>query len=399
MLKINRNQVVFGISSEDNQINEILPVDTSRNAIMSDSELIFILALQHAPNLGDSTAKKLIQHLGSAEAVLKERKERLLRIDGVGNTKLKDLNASVLLKAAEEEMKFIKNNNIQCSYFKDENYPEKLKHCIDGPILLFSRGNINLKNKKVISIVGTRKITPQGVDFCEQLIEDLAPLDPVIISGFAYGVDITAQKAAVKNGLQTVGCLAHGLNQIYPKSHFKYVSSIEEHGGFYTDFWSSNAFERNNFLKRNRIIAGLSEATIVIESAEKGGSLVTADIANSYDREVFAVPGRPKDPQSKGCNNLIKSQNAHLLSSAADLVYILNWDTQSRNSVVQKQLFIELDPNEQPIHDYLRENGKQQLDTIALHCELPTYKTAGLLLEMELKGAIRPLPGKLFEVI
>lgn len=366
---------------------------------MNDSELLYILALQHAPNLGDSTAKKLIHHLGSAEAVLKAKKESLLKIDGVGKIKLKDLNAPILLKAAEKEIKHIESNNVQCSYFKDRNYPEKLKHCLDGPILLFSRGNIDLKNKKIISIVGTRKITSQGAVFCEQLIEDLAPLDPVIISGFAYGVDITAQKAAVKNGLQTVGCLAHGLNQIYPKSHARFLPSIEEKGGFFTDFWSSDPFERNNFLKRNRIIAGLSEATIVIESAEKGGSLVTADIANSYNREVFAVPGRPTDLQSKGCNNLIKSQNAHLLNSAADLVYILNWEVTSKTAGVQKQLFIELDGQEQPIHNYLLENGKQQLDVIALHCEIPTYKAAGLLLEMELKGAIRPLPGKLFEAI
>jgi DNA processing protein len=366
---------------------------------MERSDLLYILALQNVPNLGDSTAKKLIRHLGSAEEVFKARKETLLKIDGIGKTKLKDLDVTENLRAAEAELKFVEDNDIQYSFFLDKTYPEKLKQCLDGPILLFSRGNIDLQNKKIISIVGTRRITTQGIAFCEQLIEDLSPLDPVIISGFAYGVDITAQKAAINHGLQTVGCLAHGLNQIYPKVHAKYVAQVEANGGFFTDFWSSNPFERNNFLKRNRIIAGLSEATIVIESAEKGGSLVTADIANSYDREVFAVPGRPKDSQSRGCNNLIKSQNAHLLSGAADLVYILNWDTQSRNSAVQKQLFIELDGNEKPIHNYLRENGKQQLDTIALHCELPTYKAAGLLLEMELKGAIRPLPGKLFEAI
>ncbi len=366
---------------------------------MKYTELHYILALQNVANLGDSTAKKLIRHLGSAEAVFKSKKESLLKIDGIGSHKLKDMNLAEHLRAAEGELRFIEDNDIQFSYFLDKDYPEKLKHCLDGPILMFSRGNIDIKNKRIISVVGTRRITTQGTIFCEQLIEDLAPLDPVIVSGFAYGVDITAQKAAVKNGLQTIGCLAHGLNQIYPKAHSKYVSQIEANGGFFTDFWSSHAFERNNFLKRNRIIAGLSEATIVVESAEKGGSLVTADIANSYNREVFAVPGRPGDSQSRGCNNLIKSQNAHLISGAADLVYILNWDITSKATGVQKQLFVDLEPQEQPIHDYLIENGKQQLDTIALYCEIPTYKTAGLLLEMELKGAIRPLPGKLFEAI
>ena len=366
---------------------------------MKHSDLPYILALQNVPNLGDSTAKKLIRHLGSAEAVMKAKRESLLKIDGIGNTKLKDLHSSEHLKAAEDELKFIEDNNIEYAYFQDKEYPEKLKHCLDGPILLFSRGNIDLQNKKIISIVGTRKITTHGISFCEQLIEDLAPLNPVIVSGFAYGVDITAQKAAIKNELQTIGCLAHGLNQIYPKVHSKYVAQIESNGGFYTDFWSTNPFERTNFLKRNRIIAGLSEATVVIESAEKGGSLVTADIANSYNREVFAVPGRPGDTQSKGCNNLIKSQNAHLITGAADLVYILNWDLGTTAAGIQKQLFIDLDPQEEPIHNYLIENGKQQLDSIALHCEIPTYKAAGLLLEMELKGAVRPLPGKLFEAI
>ena len=366
---------------------------------MTQTELLYILALQNVSNLGDSTAKKLIRHLGSPEAVIKAKKETLLKIDGIGTTKLQDLHSPHHLRAAEDELRFIEDNNIEYSYFLDRDYPEKLKHCIDGPILLFSRGNIDLKNKKIISIVGTRKVTTQGIAFCEQLIEDLSPLSPVIISGFAYGVDITAQKAAINNALQTVGCLAHGLNQIYPKVHSRYVAAIESNGGFFTDFWSTHAFERTNFLKRNRIIAGLSEATIVIESAEKGGSLVTADIANSYNREVFAVPGRPGDSQSKGCNNLIKSQNAHLLTGAADLVYLLNWDTSPKTSGIQKQLFIELDPQEEPIHKYLVEYGKQQLDSIALHCDMPTYKAAGLLLEMELKGLIRPLPGKLFEVI
>lgn len=366
---------------------------------MEHPDLLYVLALQNVPNLGDSSAKKLIRKLGSARAVFNARKESLLKIDGVGSIKLKGLSSKERLLAAEAELNFIEKNNINCSYYQDENYPEKLKHCLDGPILLFSRGNIALKNKKIISIVGTRRVTTQGITFCEKFIEELAPLDPVIISGFAYGVDITAQKAAVKNGLQTIGCLAHGLNQIYPKVHERYVSQIEEHGGFYTDFWSTQDFDRNNFLKRNRIIAGLSEATVVIESAEKGGSLVTADIANSYDREVFAVPGRPTDSQSKGCNNLIKSQKAHLLTSAADLIYILNWDINPSAISVQKQLFIELEPQEQLVYDYLIEGGKQQLDIIALQCKIPTYKAAGVLLEMELKGSIRPLPGKLFEAI
>lgn len=366
---------------------------------MSSEELQYVLALQHIPNLGDTLAKKLIRHFGSAKNVLQQKKQNLLKIDGIGGYRLRDFFDATHLKAAEEELKFIEKNQIKVLYFKDQDYPDKLKHCLDGPVVLFQRGNINLKDQKIISVVGTRKITQSGVAFCEKFIEELSPLNPVIVSGFAYGVDITAQKAAVANKLQNIGCLAHGLNQIYPKVHQKYVASVEEHGGFFTDFWSSDKFDRNNFLKRNRIIAGLSEATVVIESAEKGGSLVTADIANSYNREVFAVPGRPSDKLSKGCNDLIKSQKAHLLNSAADLIYMLNWQPEESAKPIQKQLFVELDEEENNVLDFLQKEGKAQLDSIAINCNFPSYKTAGILINMELKGVVRPLPGKLFELI
>ncbi len=366
---------------------------------MTDNELIHILALQHVPNIGDITAKKLINHCGSVEAVFKEKKQNLLKIDGIGTVVISDLFNKEHITAAEEELEYIKENNITCLYFTDAEYPERLKHCIDSPILMFQSGNINLKNQHIISIVGTRKITSSGIDFCNALVEELAVFNPIIVSGFAYGTDITAQRAALKHNLQTIGCLAHGLNQIYPKVHKKYVADIEKHGGFFTDFWSSDAFDRNNFLKRNRIIAGLSEATIVIESAEKGGSLVTADIANSYNRDVFAVPGRITDKQSVGCNNLIKFQKAHLLSNPLDIPYMLNWELDSKDKPsVQKQLFVELSDDEKIIYNYLK-TDKQQLDIIALECSLPIFKVASILLNMELKGVVRPLPGKYFEVI
>jgi len=367
---------------------------------MTDNDLIYVLALQHVPKIGDLTAKKLINHCGSAEAVLKERKQNLLKIGGVGTTTLNELFSTSHLKEAEKELQFIKENQISCLYFTDDDYPEKLKHCIDGPILLFQSGNINLKNQRIISIVGTRKVTVNGIAFCEKLVEQLAPFNPVVVSGFAYGTDITAQKTALKHGLQTIGCLAHGLNQIYPPSHKKYVVEVEKHGGFFTDFWSTDVFDRNNFLKRNRIIAGLSEATVVIESAEKGGSLVTADIANSYNRDVFAVPGRVTDTQSAGCNNLIKYQKAHMLTNPLDVPYILNWKLEDdKKPTVQKQLFVELDDNEKTIYKYLKDNEKQMLDVIAIECDMPIFKVASILLNMELKGVVRPLPGKMFELI
>lgn len=365
---------------------------------MEVSDLQYVLALQHVPNLGDGTAKKLIRHCGSAEAVFKEKKASILKIGGVGNHKIQNLYDSIHLQEAEKELKFIERNNITCLYFEEEEYPEKLRHCLDGPILLFQRGKVDLRKKRIISMVGTRRATSAGLAFVEKFIEQLAPLDPVIVSGFAYGIDIASHRAAIKNGLQTLGCLAHGLNQIYPAVHEKYGHSVEENGGFLTDFWSRDAFDRRNFLKRNRIIAGLSEATVVVESAEKGGSLVTADIANSYNREVFAVPGRPTDSQSRGCNTLIKQQKAHLLTSAADLVYMLNWELEEKTAPVQKQLFVELEEEEQIVYYFLQSRGKEQLDLIALNCKIPTFKAASILLNMELKGMIRPLPGKLFEL-
>ncbi|TNJ47006.1 DNA-processing protein DprA [Tamlana fucoidanivorans] len=367
---------------------------------MTENDLLHTLTLQHVPNIGDITAKKLIAHCGSAEAVLKEKKSHLLKIDGIGVYTINELHEASHKVEAEKEMLFIKQNDIDVLYFEDAKYPEKLKHCIDAPILLFQTGNINLENQHIISVVGTRKITTQGIAFCEILMEQLAPFNPVIVSGFAYGTDITAHKFAIKNKLQTIACLAHGFNQMYPKIHKKYVADMEKNGGFFSDFWSSSNFDRNNFLKRNRVIAGLSEATIVIESAEKGGSLVTADIAHSYNRDVFAVPGRVTDSQSVGCNNLIKQQKAHMLSNPLDIPYMLNWKLEEEQQpAVQKQLFVELDTYEKEIYNYLKEHQKQQIDTIALHCKLPIFKLAGMLLNMELKGVVRPLPGKLFEAV
>lgn len=367
---------------------------------MTETELIAALRLQHAPYIGDITAKKLISTCGSTSAIFKDKLRNLQKIDGVGNFKLKGLFDREHLEAAEAEYEFIKKNEIEHSYFADIDFPAYLKHCIDGPILLFRRGNIDLAKKRIISIVGTRQVTSYGMAFCEELVESIAPLDPIIVSGFAYGVDICAQRAAVKHGLQTIGCLAHGLNQIYPKVHHKYISDIEKNGGFFTEFWSTSNPDRENFLKRNRIIAGMSEATIVIESAEKGGSLVTADIANSYNREVFAVPGRAKDKYSTGCNTLIKQQKAHMLTSAADLVYHLGWEIEKKETpTIQKQLFVELDDTEKSIYSYLQKDGKQLLDSISLECQIPVFKVSSTLLNMEMKGVIRPLPGKLFEAI
>ena len=367
---------------------------------INNNELIAVLRLQNIPKIGDVIAKKLISYCGSPSAVFENKRHQLLKIGGIGTYAIKHLYDEAYLKAAKTEFQFIQENGISYTYFMDQEYPAYLKHCLDGPILLFKRGNINMEGRKIISVVGTRNITSYGMAFCEKFIKDIAPLNPIIVSGFAYGIDICIQKTAIKYGLQTMGCLAHGLNQMYPKTHIKYSMAVEKNGGFLTEFWSSNRPERENFLKRNRIIAGISEATIVVESAEKGGSLVTADIAHSYNRDVFAVPGRVADKYSVGCNNLIKQQKAQIISSAADLIYVLGWELENQKAkAVQKQLFVQLDEKEEVIYSFLQERGKQLLDNIALECHISVFKVSAALLNMEMKGVVRPLPGKLFEAI
>ncbi|HEY4617869.1 MAG TPA: DNA-processing protein DprA [Flavobacterium sp.] len=366
---------------------------------MTEQDLFYLLSLKRIDGVGDIMAKKLLTHCGSAEAVFKTKTSQLAAIDGVGSMLMKSLKDKSVFEKANLELEFIKSNDINAVYFQEEKYPDRLKHCIDGPLLLFTSGNIDLKNRKIITIVGTRQITSYGTEFCRKLIEDIAPLDPIIVSGFAYGVDIVAHQLAMEYNLQTIGVLAHGLNQIYPKMHKRYVGKMEENGGFMTEFWSSSNPDKENFVRRNRIVAGMSEATIVIESADRGGSLITANMANDYNRDVFAVPGRVTDKYSQGCNNLIKTQKANVLTSAADLVYILNWDIQKETKPVQKQLFVTLEDDEQKVYDYLLKTGKELMDIIALRCDFPIYKISGMLLNMELKGVVRPLPGKMFEAI
>ncbi|WP_286969873.1 DNA-processing protein DprA [Flavobacterium sp. UBA4854] len=366
---------------------------------MTDQDLFSLLALLKVDGVGDILGKKLLHSFGSASDIFKAKNSQLATVDGIGSVLLKNLKDKTIFERAEKELLFIKNNTIQVSFFQDESYPERLKHCFDAPILLFTAGNIDLKNRKIISIVGTRQITSYGTDFCKKLIEEIAPLDPVIVSGFAYGVDIVAHQAAIDYNLQTIGVLAHGLNQIYPRTHKKYMAKMEENGGFITEFWSDSNPDKEKFVRRNRIVAGMTEATIVIESADRGGSLITANMANEYNRDVFAVPGRVTDKYSQGCNNLIKTQKANVLTSAADLIYMLNWDIKEKPKNIQKQLFVELESDEQKVYDFLQKDGKQLLDIIAIECEIPIFKLSGILIEMELKGVIRPLPGKLFESI
>ena len=269
---------------------------------MKEEKLLAVLRLQKCKAVGDILAKKLIVNVGDIAQIFNEKAAVLSKINGIGNHVLKHLFDKRNIELAEQEYLYIKEKNISYSYFLDDDYPQNLQHCVDSPLLLFKEGNLDFSNKRIISIVGTRNMTSYGRHFCNQLIEDLSEYNPIIVSGFAYGVDICAHKAALKNKLQTIAVLAHGFQHIYPKVHKKYTHSVIENGGFLTEFWHEDPPLREHFLRRNRIVAGISKATIIIESAVKGGSLVTADIANSYHRDVFAVPGRNTDTYSLGMN-------------------------------------------------------------------------------------------------
>ncbi len=375
-------------------------MDTNSRAFLAEEELLALLRLQITPHIGDQRAKKLISGCGNASAIFRRDKKWLLKKTGANGHILEGLFRAQYAHAAERELNFIRENNIRCISYQCPEYPKYLKHCRDSPILLFARGSFALSGQKIISLVGTRSSTRYGDSFCEAFIEALLPFRPVIVSGLAYGIDIAVHKAAIKHGLPTLAILAHGLNRLYPAVHSRYASKMEQNGGFITEFWSCSKPDRENFIKRNRIIAGISEATVLIESAEKGGGMITANMAHGYNRDVFAVPGRVGDPLSQGCNHLIKVQKAHMLTAVEDLVCVLGWDLDARQNLpLQAELFTRLDEQEQPVFDYLSREGKQLLDDIALNCSLPVSQTASLLFGMEMKGCIRPLPGKYFEVV
>lgn len=360
--------------------------------------MLYKIALSLIPGIGNVLAKNLIAYTGSVEAVFKEKKQNLTKIPGIGESLAKSISKAEVFHRAEKELKFIDRYKIKPYFYLDENYPYRLKEAGDAPIVLYTKGNIEFNTKKIISIVGTRKITNYGISNCERLIQELVERNhqAVIISGLAYGVDICAHKAALKNNLPTAGVLAHGLDTIYPAMHKNTAKQMLENGGLISEFTSETKMIPQNFVKRNRIIAALSDATIVIESAAKGGSLLTADMANSYNRDVFALPGKINDKYSEGCNRLIKSNRAVLLENVKDLEYILGWEEKKGQQIKQKMLEF-LTTEEQTIYNFLKTSGLTFIDEISHKTQIPIQKTSSLLLNMEFSGIIRSLPGKMYE--
>ena len=362
-------------------------------------KLLYKIALTKIPKVGAKTARELVSYCGGVENVFHASKKDLLNIPGVGSQIAKCVLQQNVLAIAERELQFIEKHAIQPLFFLDKDYPARLKHYSDSPVMLYYKGNADLNHGRVIAIVGTRKPTARGVANCEQLIEDLRPYQPLIISGLAYGVDITAHRKSLEMGIETIGVMGHGLNQIYPPSHRRTASQMTENGGLLTEYTHDVGVDPRHFPMRNRIIAGLCDALVVVETKNSGGSMISAKIANNYNKDVFAFPGRISDKSAEGCNKLIKSHKAALMESAADIAYVMRWEKSDSQRAIQKQLFVELSEREQKVVSLLRTSDSVSIDKIVYEQQLSTSEAAAVLLELELKGLVKPQPGNRFVLI
>ena len=368
-------------------------------------EQIYTLALTRIPGLGQLGACNLVRTLGSASAIFHQRNELASLVPGVTDKLVKALDCPEAIKRAEEELMFTEKNQIQCITFNDERYPSRLRECEDAPLALFYRGNARLDALRVISIVGTRHATAYGEDLCNSFVRDLKELCPdvLIVSGLAYGIDIHAHRAALQYGFPTVGVLAHGLDRIYPAAHRKTAIAMMDQGGLLTEFMSGTNPDRQNFVKRNRIVAGMSDATIIVESAAKGGALITAELAESYHRDCFAFPGKTTDIYSAGCNKLIRNNRAALLLSAEDFVETMGWATSASKAspkAIQRELFPDLNEEESKVVDILQQNSEgMQVNQLVVEADIPINRMSALLFELEMKGVVRALAGGVYRVL
>ena len=359
-------------------------------------DLLYKVALTKIPLVGAVTAKNLVSYCGGAREVFDAKKSGLVKIPGVGEQTAASVLTKTALEEAEREIEFIEKNQIEPLFYLDKNFPQRLRNFYDAPVMLYYKGTANLNYQRTISIVGTRTPTPQGLSICEELVEGLSPYKPIIISGLAYGIDIAAHRKSLQTGLETVGVLGHGLSRIYPAQHRKTATEMLEHGGLLTEFASHVGPERENFPMRNRIVAGLCDALIVVETAVRGGSIITAQHGAGYNKEVFAVPGRLKDKFSQGCNFLIKKNMAGLVESAADIAAVLKWnlDGKQQEKVVQRELFHELTDQEKVIIDLIQKEDEIGVDQLSYKSSIQNSELASLLLNLEFKGLVRSLPGK-----
>lgn len=367
-----------------------------------NSSLQHQVALSLFPRIGSVSCRKLVAYLGSAKALFEVSGKELLKIPGIGKNLIKTIvdQRDEVLERAKEEVSFIEKHRIKTFFYLDQHFPRRLAQCDDAPVIMFMKGEVDLNQARIISIVGTRNATENGRQLTNDLIFGLkeSGINTLIVSGLAYGIDVTAHKAALKTGLPTLGVVGHGLDKMYPAEHASIAREmIKNGGGLLSDFPSNNSIDPGNFIRRNRIIAGLADCTIVVESAAKGGALVTADIANSYNRDVFSFPGRPGDLYSKGCNQLIKNNKAALIDDAQDLINYMGWEANTQP--FQAPLLLDLNEDEKKIINILKTNEIITTDLIAREALFSVQKTNTILLDLEFKNVVKSLPGNRFKLL
>ncbi len=360
---------------------------------------LYQIALTQIKGVGVAHARELVRAMGSEEAVFKGDARRLEAIPRISRRLIQEIRNPDVLRRAEKELAFVDKNQLKLLFFTDDLYPRRLANCIDAPILLYAKGNTDFNHEKTISIVGTRNSTRYGEGFCKDFISEIAASFPdvQIVSGLAYGIDICAHRAALQNGLSTVAVLAHGLDRVYPRPHRQTAIDMLDNGALITEFPSDTNPDRHNFVKRNRIVAGMSDAVIVIESPKKGGSLITADIANSYFREVFALPGRVGDKISDGCNRLISDNKAVLLQSTESFITHMGWVlSEKQDEPRQTQLFTDLSEEELAVVGLLSHAGTMQVNMMSIELNIPVSELFMILLELEMKALVEALPGGMY---
>lgn len=362
-------------------------------------EKLYQIALTQVEGIGSVLFRQLISYCGSAEEVFKANEKKLLKIPNIGNSIISNLKNKEVLQTAESVLQKADKQQVSLLFSTDKNYPQRLKGLYDAPAVLYYRGNGNLDLGRSIGIVGTRQATDYGRKTTEEIVENLRVYNPLIISGLAYGIDIAAHKAALENKLPTIAVLASGIDVVYPSQHEKYIESIVENGGIISEHPFGIQPMRNMFLSRNRIIAGLSDAVIVVESAKKGGAMVTAEFANNYHRDVFAIPGSLTHQYSEGCNKLIKENKANIFTGVNDIVEALNWDLEVSENPKIKAPEIDLSAfseEESMVISTLRKNGEMQIDDLSWQTQIPLNRLASLLLNLEFQGIVKALVGKKF---
>ncbi len=363
-------------------------------------KLLYQIGLTLIPGVGDVLGRKLVSLCGSAEAVFMEPHRHLKKMPRIGELLAQAVGKSDILLRAEKEVVFIERYRITPLFFQDKGYPHRLKNCLDSPLLLYYKGTADLNSTRVVGIVGTRKATDYGRSVTHELVKGLVRQQVLIVSGLAYGIDSCAHRFSLDLGLDTVGVLGHGLDTVYPWLHRPLAEKMLTQGGLVSEFLSRTKPDRSNFPKRNRIIAGLCDAIIVVEAGRKGGALITADIANSYNRDVFAVPGRVTDLFSDGTNYLIRTNRAALVQKADDIEYLMGWKERTGEvKALQRKIFIEMTPEEEKLVNLLHECGALTIDEVCIRTETPMSKASAALLNLEFEGVVRCLPGKIYSLI